>query len=113
MLGGDEREARFYRVVPRGELVWPIELWLEPRDEDVSRELRVSVRAWSGQSATGEVVSSRFFRAEYEPGVVGLVEVALDARCAAVTCNEARDETCYQGECLSGDLGTAEQRWSP
>ena len=113
VLGGDEREARFYRVVPRGELVWPIELWMEPRGDDASRELRVSVRAWEGLSATGALVSSRFLRAEYLLGVTGLVDVRLDAACAEVRCNEARDETCYQGECSSGDLGEPEQQWAP
>jgi hypothetical protein len=109
---GPERTVLLHYVVEAEELQWPSHVLLVPADgAAVRREVRTTVRAFSGPTASGSLVSSRHAASLYLDGVDGRVDLRLDAACGEVRCDVSADETCYQGECVAVSLQPPRASW--
>ncbi len=107
---GDQREPRYFHIIDRSDLSWPTTLTLHYEQD---RTFRVKVEAYSLAGGRGDLVSSRFLRGDHTERLVGYFRLSLDELCEAVLCDEARDETCFFGNCVTGDRGASREEYVP
>ncbi|MEZ4336792.1 MAG: hypothetical protein R3B82_09210 [Sandaracinaceae bacterium] len=110
---GEGRVPRLHQRIEEDQLGWPLYVVLVPDDDGIDDdEVRVSVRAYDAPAGQGRLLSSRYLRGVYAPGVDGLYRALLDEDCAEVECNEPLDQSCYYGACVPGDRGLPTETWS-